>query len=304
MTKSKPSAPSKQVICNVCQDATAGTPVFSIAGFTLVHCPVCGVLRVNPRLEDAALKEYYDETYWASRDSVVRGYSDYTSDAANIRRTFRRRMQGLLREKADANRWLDVGCAAGFLVQEAGEAGWDAFGVEWSGYIIRQAGDEVKTRITAGSLLEAAWPQGFDVITLWDYLEHSPHPREDLEKAVSLLNPEGRISIIIPDAGSCLAKMMGVRWEEFKKPQEHLYFFTRSQLVRLCQSLGLQIESASRAGKYASLGFAFSRFQSGDGILYWGARFAIWLFGVIGLLKLVVYINPQDKLHLICRKKF
>lgn len=302
MNKPESVTPTQSSTCNVCHDQSMGTVVFLIDDFQFVRCPRCAVLRVNPRLDDQALQAYYDHAYWTSQDSVVRGYFDYTADVDNIRRTFRRRLKGLSKAAQQKGRWLDVGCAAGYLVQETMNAGWDSAGIEWSDYIIQQADEAVRPRITQGRLIDADTSKRFDVITLWDYLEHSPHPRTDVEKAVALLNPGGVLSIIIPNAGSGLAKLMGSRWEEYKKPQEHLYFFTAKQLAKMCQQLGLRIEKKTTAGKYASLQFALSRFKPGDGFFYWAARIAALLLKGLGRLNQVVYINPYDKFHLVCRK--
>jgi hypothetical protein len=96
---------------------------------------------------------------------------------------------------------------------------------------------------------------------------------------------------------------MGPRWEEFKKPQEHLYFFTGDQLAALCASLGLKPRARERAGKYARLDFALSRFKRGDGVLFPVARAVRFMLKLLGYEECVVYINPRDKLHLLCQKE-
>jgi SAM-dependent methyltransferase len=214
------------VACCVCGAEPPDVPEFVIQTFPIVRCPRCGVRRVSPRLTPGALRQYYDAGYWKSPDSVMRGYFDYAGDEANIRLTFKRRLQRIQRHTKSAGRWLDVGCAYGFLLLEAQNAGWEVGGVEWSEHAATHAPEAVRARIKVGSLLQADWPENhWDVVSLWDYLEHSQNPKADLEKAAKLLKPGGWLSVIIPDPGSWLARWMGARWEEYKKPQEHLYFW-------------------------------------------------------------------------------
>lgn len=296
----------ESVACSLCGSPTPARPEFVIRDFPVVRCPVCGVRRVSPRLTREALRTYYDANYWKSVDSVARGYDNYAGDEANIRRTFRRRL-GLLAQwsvrTSSPRSLLDVGCAYGFLLQEALDAGWDAYGLEWSEFAAGNAAPAVRNRIRMASLMESPWPEAsMDAVTFWDYLEHSPDPKADLAAAARMLKPGGLLSIIIPDAGSMLARIMGSKWEEYKKPEEHLYFFTAGQLASQARPLGLDLVHREWAGKYARLDFALARFKPGDGLFY-----AIFQAGLKAVRRLnwekkIAYINPRDKRHLIFRK--
>jgi SAM-dependent methyltransferase len=294
----------EDVRCCVCGAPAPEAAAFVVQGQRVVRCPGCGLLRVSPRPAPAALRQVYGADYWKSPDSVLRGYEDYPGDEANIRRTFRRRLKRVQALNGAPGRWLDVGCAFGFLLQEAQLAGWEVQGLEWSAPAASQAPLEVRDHIQVGSFQEAEFVENtWDVISFWDYLEHSPNPKADLQKAQRLLKPGGWLSIVIPDAGSWLARWMGPRWEEFKKPQEHLYFFTGKQLAALCARLGLMPRQREWAGKYARLDFALARFKRGDGMLFPLARAGRFALKMLGLENFVVYINPRDKLHLFCRKE-
>jgi SAM-dependent methyltransferase len=305
MTMNFSGAPEQEdAPCCVCGTPAPTQAAFVVQSQRVVRCPRCGLLRVSPRPTQADLRQYYGAEYWQSPDSVLRGYADYPGDEANIRRTFRRRLQRVERFNGGPGRWLDVGCAYGFLLLEAKLAGWDAQGLEWSVHAASRAPEEIRGRIRVGSFQAADFPENsWDVVSCWDYLEHSPDPKADLAKAHRLLKPGGWLSVIIPDAGSWLARWMGPRWEEFKKPQEHLYFFTGAQLAALCRSLGLAPSAREWAGKYARWDFALSRFKRGDGILFPVARAAQFVLKMMGLEHGVVYVNPRDKLHLLCQKE-
>ncbi len=295
-------ASREAVPCSVCGEQPPVRPAFESKGFRIVRCPRCGVLRVSPRLTANALKAYYGPAYWKSGDSVARGYFDYLGDEANIRRTFQRRWQWLGKRLPRAGRLLDLGCASGFLLDEARRAGWDAVGVEWSEHARANAPAAVRSRIAASLAELKLADASVDCVTAWDYLEHSQDPAAELETWARLLAPGGWLSVIIPDAGSWLARLLGPRWEEFKKPEEHLYFFTGRQLERLLARLGLRVLGRRYEGKYASLKFAFSRFKPGDGPLHGASRLAGKLARALGLEDRVAYVNPFDKLHVVAQK--
>lgn len=96
---------------------------------------------------------------------------------------------------------LDIGCAEGYYVRDAIEEGIDAYGIDTSTYALENALDEVKNRISFGSLTEIPFgDEEFDVMTAFDVIEHI-HPK-DTSNAVKemrrVLKPDGNIIITTP----------------------------------------------------------------------------------------------------------
>jgi 2-polyprenyl-3-methyl-5-hydroxy-6-metoxy-1,4-benzoquinol methylase len=87
---------------------------------------------------------------------------------------------------------LDVGCYTGVFMKVAAAGGWDVEGVElssWAAGIARESGFE---KVYEKPLEQLALPgEGFDVITLWDVMEHLSHPAEMLKNVFRLLKPGG-----------------------------------------------------------------------------------------------------------------
>ena len=52
----------------------------------------------------------------------------------------------------------------------------------------------------------------FDVVTLWDVIEHTPDPTSVLEECRRVLKPGGLLVVNIPDIGSLVSSLMGRRW--------------------------------------------------------------------------------------------
>ena len=121
--------------CNLC-----GAPIdrrrdlrWEKDGFDIVRCPSCGTLiRADPPSYDA-LDEIYGPAYFSDASGTTRGqgYADYLGEEANHRANAVARVR-LLEHHQQAGRLLDVGCAAGFFLDEARRAGWQVQGVEFS----------------------------------------------------------------------------------------------------------------------------------------------------------------------------
>jgi SAM-dependent methyltransferase len=129
-------------------------------------------------------------------------------------------------------RLLDLGCWAGFLLDEARRRGWQTLGVEPSAFASdfarRQLGLDVRTADLFSARLE---PNSFDAVVLGDVIEHLPDPGRALDRIASLTTPEGLVHLALPDAGSRVARALGARW--WSVIPTHVQYFTRSSMSTL-----------------------------------------------------------------------
>ena len=219
----------------------------------LWRCLDCDLVFVYPQPAVAELTALYSEEYFSSANSNELGYSDYEGDRENIYRTFTRRLKSLQRVHPDKAAVLDVGCAYGMFLEVAAEAGWDVQGIDISEHAVERAQERLGDRVRAGVFLEEELPsERYDVVTMWDYLEHTLDPKADLAKARRLLVDGGILALATPDVGSLAAKVFGHRWMGYKL-DEHLVYFSRATMRRLLEEAGFRIISMKHEGKYVSL---------------------------------------------------
>ena len=131
-------------------------------------------------------------------------------------------------------RILDVGCASGLFLQCAFAAGWQVTGVELSNQLCEKAREVLGPNATVHcSPLQSAPlpPASFDVITLWDLLEHVRNPTHFLKLCASLLKPGGYLFANVPNLDSLQSRLFRSRWPLLLP--EHLNYFTPHSL-RLC----------------------------------------------------------------------
>ena len=224
------SAPDRQDGCPLCGAQTRRRLVTKM-GFDVVRCTACGLVYVWPPPGADELEALYSG---GDYHAVV--------DEGERRRTFARRLRQIEAICPERGRLLDVGCSKGFFLDVARDAGWDVAGVELN----RNAADEARGRgldVWHGDLAAARFdPASFDVVTLFDVIEHTSRPRDTLAACRRVLRPGGLLVATTPDVGGLVPRVtyalfactLGA-WDH-PTPPGHLVQFSRRTLRQLLES--------------------------------------------------------------------
>jgi SAM-dependent methyltransferase len=189
----------------------------------VLRCTSCGLAYRSLRPNNSQLSSLY------------RGADDsaYEAEMSNRLLTATRHKRIVEKYFRSPGSLLDVGCASGAFLLLMQQAGWRVAGVEPSetqfGRATEALGD--KANLYHCVLQEASLQGGFDLITLWDVLEHVTHPCEFLSTAAALLKQGGCLILNVPRIDSAAARLLGSRWPVLLA--EHLNYFTVPSL-RLC----------------------------------------------------------------------
>ena len=259
------------------------------------RCDKCGLLFVWPMpVDNLAI---YSEDYFAGAREGF-GYVDYDHDKATMQPTFERYLDLLSQGAAGRRRLLDVGAATGFFLEIARRRDWSVTGVEPSAFaagLARNKGLDVRH----GVVEELDAPDGsFDVVTMWDVLEHVRQPRASLAAAFRLLRPGGLLALNTPDAGSLLARLLGLRWH-LVVPPEHLVLFHQQSLRLLLSDTGFQVDAMRRIGKRFTVQYVLQTLARWQGLSVWQRAAEIARksgFGEWGLS-----INLRDNVFVLAR---
>jgi 2-polyprenyl-3-methyl-5-hydroxy-6-metoxy-1,4-benzoquinol methylase len=95
----------------------------------------------------------------------------------------------------------------------------------------------------------SGWEGAYDVITLWDVLEHLPEPRPHLEVIRRLLRPKGILALSTPNMEGLTLRLLGKRSRVFS-PHEHLVYYSKRTLTDLLKSCGFRILRVQTQGIY------------------------------------------------------
>jgi SAM-dependent methyltransferase len=208
-------------------------------------------VRVEPFPTEEEVRALYGRSYYDAWG--MEGDEGREAVRAMKTITFGRRLRELGRG-GDGEALLDVGCATGFLLHAAREAGYEPWGVELSAYAAAEAAREFPGRIHHGTLEEARYADGrFAVVVLSDLLEHVREPLDFLREVRRVLRPGGRLLIVTPDVGSLSARLMGRRW--FHRKAEHLYYFSRQSLSGLLERAGFRPRACRTVRKALTLAY-------------------------------------------------
>lgn len=254
----------------------------------IVRCLRCGLIYASPRvkLNDlyAKYREMKDETY--------------LSEEKGRRRAAQIMLKRIMKFKR-GGRLLDLGCAAGLLLDEAAKAGWETAGVELSHWAAGIAREKFKVQVFEGLLKEAKYPaKYFDVVVMADVIEHLPDPRATLKRIRAILKPDGLLFVSTPDIDSLASRLLKARW--WGVTLAHIFYFSRSSLTAMLDAAGFEVvrcRSHTRIFSLRYLGARLSRYSARLGSLLLGS--AKLFFAPETLFK----VNLGDQIEVYARKK-
>lgn len=211
-------------------------------GFDLVKCPSCDFITTSPLPTLDEIKAVYSKEYFV-KDCPGQGqpgYQDVFSQrfVEGNKRASRMRLEIIhdaLRRKGTI---LDVGCSNGIFLEVALEKGWDCNGAE-----INQEMREVTARVCAGRTVFSSIDEAYglyDVITMWEYLEHTRQPEDAVKHVQRLLRPQGLLCLSFPNIESRKSRQDKLNWEHVKPP-EHLHYWIASNIRMFLGRFGFSI---------------------------------------------------------------
>jgi 2-polyprenyl-3-methyl-5-hydroxy-6-metoxy-1,4-benzoquinol methylase len=237
--------------------------------FRLVRCNACdGVFLSGRQFE--SVEEYYRIAYPAS-------YHDGTHGVHGTRDIRRHNVDRMISHRKKL-RVLDVGAGAGTFLKYMQKRGHTVSGIEMNAELAQRVSSELTAPVFAGPLEQFEAREQFDLITLWDVLEHMIDPLESLRKLKSMLTPKGSIVIGVPDFHSMEAKLLGAMWFGLEVPR-HTIQCTPTHVAMLARGAGLDVAAEKHAlgRSYVMSSFCDARLaEERKRIGRWSARALHW----------------------------
>ncbi|HOY56347.1 MAG TPA: class I SAM-dependent methyltransferase [bacterium] len=230
--------------------------------------------------------ENFDETYEKERENRKK-----TADIL-VNKVKKIKPQGKL---------LDIGCYSGIFLEAAQEAGYEIFGIEASRGALALARQKVKGDLRCGmaeKILVDFPDKSFDIITLFDVLEHLPDPQKVLTLIQLKLKDDGLLVFSTPDFSSLLSKIQGKKWHALL-PQ-HLFYFSIRNIKIILSQTGFKSKKYCYIGRHFSFFYLLQHYLNSHRST---SKFFLNFIRSLGVANLTIPINLFDQLLIFATKK-
>lgn len=288
----------KSISCRLC-GSHSHLFLFQKGHSHICRCRKCRLIFTAQTLNLGQIRNYYSKDYFLGSEKKL-GYYDYFAEEEIIRLNSQVRIKKL-KEITRRRNLLEVGCAAGFFLDEARKAGFQVSGVEISNFMAQYARKKLRLEVKNSPLsADAFTKKKFDVIALWDTIEHLNDPVKVLKEAYKLLRSNGILVLSTGNAGSFFAKISGRHWHLYTPPQ-HLSFFDKSTIATLLFKSNFETFRIEEEGSYYSLAYLLFALKVKLDYLHLGFLYDWLCSSKIG--KLSVYLNLGDIMTVYAKKR-
>jgi 2-polyprenyl-3-methyl-5-hydroxy-6-metoxy-1,4-benzoquinol methylase len=225
----------EHVTCGLCGSAESilfmtRVDRFSGESFNLVHCEKCGLIYLDPRPTQSEIEAYYTDDYecFTSQNSALS-----SSQIRPVQRAMSLKVDFVEKHTLRCGKMLDLGCATGDFLNAARGRGWEVKGIELVDRAAHFAQEQYHLDVSLGSLESVQLPESYyDVVTLWDVLEHLPSPKHTLGHIWRILKPGGWLVFSVPNLKAFDRYLFGASWIGWDVPR-HFYLFSENHLIQL-----------------------------------------------------------------------
>ena len=210
--------------------------------YRMVRCADCGLVRSDPIADPDALAALYRRSEF--------GYAD---QVPALRRTYRHYLDALDQFGAQKGALLEVGCGNGFFLETAREAGYAAVhGVEPSADAVAKARPDIRPGIVRDVMRPGLFATGaFDVVCLFQVLDHLPDPGPVLDECLRVLRPGGLILCLNHNVEAFSARIMRERSPIVDV--EHTYLYGPATMGRMFAAHGFHVRRVATAWNISSV---------------------------------------------------
>lgn len=237
---------TQEVTCPLCGTQAAIPFYFRSGTHRLRLCPSCFVAFVYPRIGSAELLSQYSPAYFEQNYEATRRL-EYVNPLAMERK------QGLFLQRAAklsgrrTGSVLDVGCGTGRFLEFAKARGWEIAGLELCEEVGRKTAARLGAQVYLGSVFDVELPtESFDIVTMFDCIEHLEDPLRALAICRRALKPGGVLAVTTPNFQGIGRMLLGPQAFAIWPDTHIIYFGPRSLRFALRQVKFDRIKVASR----------------------------------------------------------
>jgi SAM-dependent methyltransferase len=198
--------------------------------YRMVKCNNDGQVRSHPIIKPSVLYSLYRKSGFTYQDEIP-----------NLTATYVKALLPTLKKLGKKARVLEVGCGNGFVLSELYKRGYkNVFGIDPSIDAKDAASTIIKKRIQLGILHNRSYKkESFNLICLFQTLDHIPNPAAFIKLCKSYLAPGGYLIAFNHDVESFSARLLGERSPIIDI--EHIYLFSKKTVQVLFENSGFLV---------------------------------------------------------------
>jgi predicted TPR repeat methyltransferase len=215
----------------------------------IIKCGKCGHVFSDLDLSNKELFELYSKNYFCGEE-----YSDYLADKKVLQKNFKLRLKVLktFLNPIRHRHLLEIGSAYGFFLSIVSDQFDTVLGIDVTEEGVLYAQEQLKLKVINSDLLKHDFGvQEFDVVCMWDTIEHLQNPHLYLKKISNHMGSGSLIAITTGDVESLNARISKDKWRLIHPPT-HIHYFSRRTLVRLLDNYGFDVVYNRYCGFYRS----------------------------------------------------
>lgn len=221
--------------CGLCGSAES-TLEFRVEQYGFVRCRGCGLLRLSPRPEAAALETLYGEGFLAPAVDRVTVENELRNPTFAYR-------QRVLEKHTDRRSIMEIGCGDGNFLAFLQRVGWEVAGTEFAAKNVDLVRRKHGTSVHQGTFTELGFPTAtFDTVGMYHVLEHVYDPLPVITEVGRTLKRGGIFHVQIPHVEGIEGSIAGNYFWALATPC-HAYLYGRATLSRLLANGGLRVLS-------------------------------------------------------------
>lgn len=218
---------------------------------SIVKCDACEVIYVDDKTPQKKITTYYEVV----EDPV------YFEEQGAREKTFKKNLKNIEQLIPQKGKLLDIGTNTGLFVKLAKDSGWGATGLEPNKWAVDFAKKHYDLKLINQSFGRKTFkPDSFDVITMWDVIEHFVNPQEKAKNVFSFLKAGGLFAFSTVDPQSPLAVVFGTKWSWYM--EMHRVFWSKKAAERELKKIGFGRIIFKPHFRYLTLGYLTTRAEA------------------------------------------
>ena len=147
----------------------------------------------------------------------------------------------LIKEYKRHGKLFDLGVGWGHFLSSAVKAGYDGSGIEIGEELYKYAKDDLGLNVSNRNIFEIHPQREYEIITMWDVLEHIKDADIVIDKCSKMLKDDGYIFIQVPQIDSLIAGIFKVKWHHITS--SHVNYFSKNTIATLLNKYGIEVIS-------------------------------------------------------------